>query len=310
MSFQKVVNSQPAPGLVGGFCSNSTHLHSVLAGPGQIVAGAGGVVIGTFAWLDSTMTKASNSGPGTPDGFVGREGNFALITGFLQETGSTIQSGMDMTLYNGGDFWVVNSGTGEVTPRMKAYANNGTGLITFGATGTPPGAVSGSTAAVTAGTGSATGTIVDATMTLTGTVTGAFVVGGLVSGTNVVSGTRIMSQVSGNGTSGTNVYLVSIPGQSVASTTISETHGILTVTVAGTGSFGLGQVVAGGTIAAGTYITSLGTGTGGTGTYFLSNNTTSSSGTVTSTGGIETKWYAASYAAAGELVKMTSVSAG
>lgn len=305
MPFQTQVNLQPAPAVNGDFASANPRI-SMLAGPGALVAGTGGCTIGTFGWVDTTQTYAYNKGSGAPDGFIGRQGNFALITQFLAEYGNVIPQGLEVTLYTGGDFWVLNSGANEVLVGMKAYANNGTGLVTFGATGSPPAAVSGATGAVTAGTGSATGTIVDNILTLTGAITGAFVVGGLISGTNVASGTRIMNQLSGNGTSGTNTYVVSIPGQSVASTTISETHGILTVTVAGTGNFGVGQIIAGGTIAAGTYITSLGTGTGGTGTYFLSNNTTSSSGTVTSTGGTETKWIAQSYAAPGELVKMTS----
>lgn len=44
----------------------------------------------------------------------------------------------------------------------------------------------------------------------------------------------------------------------------------MTVTVAGTGSFAVGQVITSAGVTPGTYITALGTGTGGTGTYTLS----------------------------------------
>jgi len=48
------------------------------------------------------------------------------------------------------------------------------------------------------------------------------------------------------------------------------------------------------------------TGLGGTGTYLTSTSVASSSGTVFVYSGTETKWYAMSAGAAGELVKITS----
>jgi hypothetical protein len=302
MPFQQTVNIQPAPAVVGDFASANPRT-SVLAGPGQLVAGPAGLIVGRFAWVDSTYTLANNNGTGLPAGFVGRQGNTAMITIFLAETSMIVPSGIFCTLYNEGEFWVVNSGANEVLPNQKAYAQYGTGLVTFGATGTPP-ATSSVTGAVTAGTGSATASISGNLMTIPGAVTGSMNVGGILSGTNVVTGTTITSQVSGTA-NGTGIYTVSIP-QTVASTTISETHGILTVTVAGANPLVVGDVLSGGTIAAGTTITAFGTGAGGLGTYILSNNTTSSSGTVAATSGIETKWLSGSFAAAGELVKMTS----
>lgn len=48
---------------------------------------------------------------------------------------------------------------------------------------------------------------------------------------------------------------------------IAVTTGVMTVTVAGTGNLAVGMVITGTGVPAGTFITSLGTGTGGTGTY-------------------------------------------
>jgi len=48
--FQTVVNTQPAPGIEGDFCNKNPRF-SVDAGPGGLVAGDKGVVVGRFAWL-------------------------------------------------------------------------------------------------------------------------------------------------------------------------------------------------------------------------------------------------------------------
>jgi len=135
---------------------------------------------------------------------------------------------------------------------------------------------------------------------------GTVVPGGTISGTGITTGTQIASQLSGT-VGGVGTYALSISQQqNIASETISGTYGTMTVTAVGSGTLAVGQTVSGGTIAANTSITALGTGTGGTGTYILNTNTASSSGTVTSNGNVETKWYAASAARPGGLVKITS----
>ena len=53
------------------------------------------------------------------------------------------------------------------------------------------------------------------------------------------------------------------------------------------------------------YITGLGTGTGGVGTYYVNTSETAASATITATSAIETKWIAMSNAAPGELVKIS-----
>lgn len=315
MPFQTQVNIQPAPAVAGDFASSNPRA-SVLAGPGEFVAGVGGVVVGRFAWAGSigsgTYSRTvSNFGAGAPTGFLAREQQ-GLITVFLQEASMVIPQGLPVTLYNEGDFWVVNSGAAEAYPGLKAYANNGTGLATFGVTATPPAGFS-YTASIAAGAGSATtSTITDNIFTIGTLASGNFWPGSTLSGSGVVTGTVILSQLTGTaGGSAGATYMVSIPGQAVTSTTITGAHGIMTVTAATTGSIAVGDtIVAGGggnsATVAGTYVSALGTGTGGLGTYIVSNNTVVTSGTIAGNAATETKWYSASFGASGELIKMTS----
>jgi hypothetical protein len=305
--FQSQVNLDLGKAVEGDFCSADPRA-SVLAGPGQIVAGPNGCVVGRFAWLDATYTLASNTGSGAPAGFVGREMQ-ALITTFLAATSMTIPRGLMVTLYREGDFWVRNSGTNQVVPNMKAYANLATGLVTFAATGTIPQDAS-VTGSIAAGAGSVTGSIADNLMTVTAVGSGTIQIGGTITCSGVATGTVVTSQVSGT-PNGVGVYTVTPPGQTVASTTLTESHGVLTVTAVGSGTIHVGDtIVAGGgggsNSVAGTTVTGLGTGSGGTGTYIVNNNTVVTSGTLVFNAGIETKWLSASFGAAGELIKMTS----
>jgi hypothetical protein len=304
MPFQTQVNILPAPAVAGDFASADPRA-SVLAGPGALVAGPNGLIIARFAWLDATYTLASNTGSGLPAGFVGRQGNTnAIITAFLAETTMTIPRGMGVTLYREGDFWAVNSDTDEVLPNQKVYAQYGTGLCTFAATGTPPSGAS-VTGSIAAGAGSLTGSIADNVMTITVVGSGSVQVGGTITGTGVAAGTTVVSQLTGT-PNGIGTYQVSVPGQTVASTALTEAHGVLTVTAVGSGAIVLGQTLTGTGITTPTFVTAFGTGTGGTGTYIVNNNTVVASTTLTAAGGIETKWVSASFAAPGELVKITT----
>ena len=155
--FQTQVNLQPAPAVAGDFASANPRWN-VLAGPGGLVAGALGVSVGRFAWVDPANGQTVNNfGTGAPSGFVHREQQ-ALITTYLAESSMLVRQGFDVTLMNGGDFWVKNDGANAVTVGMKAYANYLTGKVSFGATGSPPQAAS-VTASIAAGAGSVTGSI-------------------------------------------------------------------------------------------------------------------------------------------------------
>ncbi|WP_199085958.1 hypothetical protein [Bosea sp. ASV33] len=306
--FQTSVAVQPAPAVLGDFCDTNPRV-SVDAGPRGLVAGSSGVLVGRFAWLskalldgDNAPAAVNNFGSGPVAGLVHREQQ-GLITTYLAQAGMQVPAGFPITVMSAGGIWVKNDGAAAVQPEMKAYANFADGKVTFAA---PGAATSASvTGAIAASTGSFTGSISDNILTITAVGSGTAVAGGLLSGTNVATGTRIVSQLSGTA-GGIGTYVVSIPSQTVASTTISETYGTLTVSAVSSGTVGVGAVVSGSGVTAGTTVTALGTGTGGTGTYIVDTTQTAASTTVAATMNIETRWIAKSAALAGELVKVTT----
>lgn len=131
MAFQTAINDDFAPGIAGDFASADPWA-SVLAGPGAFVAGASGLTPGLFAWLDANRVAASNTGTGSPAGFVKRNKE-GLITAYLGEAGNLIQPGQPITLYNVGAFWAVT--TTVATVGQKVFAVLATGAIATGAAG-------------------------------------------------------------------------------------------------------------------------------------------------------------------------------
>lgn len=311
---QKSVGVQPAPAVAGDFATANPR-YSALAGAGALVAGVGGLTIGLFAWTNYTVTDsdgapgaANNFGTGPVAGFVGRSQQ-GLITQYLQESGMLIPAGFQCTLFSAGDFWVVNSGSTQALPGQKAYASFANGTASFAATGSPSGATS-SAGSIAAATSSVTGSIAGNLLTVTAVGSGTVYPGTTISGTGVASGTKILSQVtpliSGETAGGVGRYLVSIPEQTVASTTISGTYGIFTAGGTIVGSFGVGNTLTGTGITAPTTITQQLTGAaGGAGTYAVDVNTVVSSTAITSATNIETVWYCRSSGLPGELVKIT-----
>jgi len=312
MPFQTQVGVQPAPAVAGDFASTNPRW-TVLAGAGGLVAGPNGLYVGRFAWTtppldpDNSPSFANNYGAGPVAGFVHREQQ-ALFTQYLQETSMLVPAGFPVTLFSGGDFWVVNSGSAEATIGMKAYANFATGLVTFAATGNPTQSAS-ATGVIAAETFSVTGSISGNLLTVTAVGSGTVVPGATISGSGIASGTMIVSQASGTA-GGIGTYYVNIPEQNVASTTVSGTYGQLTVSGTVTGAYVVGGVLSGTGVVAGTTISALGTGTGGDGTYIVNNNTAVSSTTITQVGNVETKWIAMSAGAAGELIKISQQALG
>ena len=309
--FQTSVNTVQAPAVEGDFASANPRF-TVDAGQSALVAGAAGVVIGRFGWWSATQVDndgapaiVNSFGSGTPTGFVHREQQ-GLITTYLTESGMTIPAGFMVTLSNGGDFWAKNNGAAAAQVGMKAYANNGTGAISFAATGAPSSAsVTGSIAAVT--NPSFTGSISGNVLTVTAVGVGAVVNGMTLAGTGgggVATGTKVVSQLSGT-TGGVGTYAVSIPEQTVTSTTITGSYGLLTVSAVGSGTIGVGGLVAGTGVTGTPIVTGLGTGTGGTGTYVVDVSTAMSSSALTIGTTVETKWIAMSAGLAGELVKIS-----
>lgn len=305
---QTQVYYQPAPAVEGDFADANPRA-AVDAGQFGLVAGAAGVRIGYFAWLSDSQIDADNApaivnsfGSGPVAGFVHREQQ-GLITTYLADSGMMIPQGLPLSVMSAGAFWAVNNGTTQALPGQKAYADLATGKVIFADTGSA--ATASFTGAIAAETFSVTGSIAGNVLTVTAVGSGTVVPGGAISGTNVASGSRIVSQLSGT-TGGIGTYAVSIPEQTVASTTISGTYGELTVSAISTGTIEVGGVVGGSGVTAGTVITALGTGTGGTGTYIVNDTQTVASEALTSTTNVETKWVAMSSGAAGELVKISS----
>ncbi|RVT95244.1 hypothetical protein EOD42_16800 [Rhodovarius crocodyli] len=299
MPFQTQVNLTQAPAVEGDFASANPRF-TYNAGEGQIVAGPLGVTVGRFVWVDPSGTTATNYGSGPVAGFIHREQQ-GLITTFLAESSMLIRPGMPVTVMTGGDFWA-RSATGGIIGQ-KVYANYATGVITTGATGSPPsGAVT--TASIAAGSASVTASITDNVMTVTAVGSGTLVPGAILSGTGVVTGTTVVRQLTGT-TGGVGTYQVSI-FQTVASTTVSASYGTMTVTAVASGALAVGDVLSGTNVTANTIVTGFGTGTGGTGTYYVNLTQTAASATVNATGAVETKWIVASNSLPGELLKISS----
>jgi hypothetical protein len=198
-----------------------------------------------------------------------------------------------------------NDSSTEALPGQKIFASQTTGQASqLAAAGTQPSGGASVTGSIAASTASVTGSIANDILTVTVVGSGAIVVGGTLSGSGVATGTMVTAQLTGT-PGGIGTYLVSIPEQTVASTTISETYGTLTVSAVGSGALSVGDVISGSGVTAGTYITALGTGAGGTGTYIVTPNTVVSSTTITANATVETDWYVGSFAAPGELMKLT-----
>jgi hypothetical protein len=310
--FQQLAYNAPVVAFPGDFASANTWF-SYDAGPGGLVAGALGVTIGRFAWTappvdgDGTPAIVNSFGAGIVAGFIHREQQGLNVT-YLSAAGNLIQPGFGVTVMTGGDYWVQNDGATQALVGQKVYADLSTGKASAAATGSPLQSAS-VTAAVAASTGSFTGTILNDLLTITAVGSGVAVPGGTLSGTGVKTGTKITRQVtpliSGETLGGIGRYNVSIPNQSVASTTISETYGTMTVSAVGSGAIGVGGVLTGSGVVAGTTVTAFGTGVGGTGTYIVDNNTVVGSTTITAVGNVETKWYVTSNALPGGMMKMS-----
>ena len=326
--FQTKVTTQPALGVAGDFAS-ANPVFSYDAGPGGLVSGASGLTVGRFAWVapypldaDNAPQVANNNGAGPVAGFVGRRQGKALITAFLGSSTMLIPAGFGVDLLTGGDFLAQNDGTAQALIGQKAYADVGTGKVTFAATASATAGATSTSASIAAATASVTGSISGNVLTVTAIGSGKLVVGALIAGSAgsaggsaVVTGTHITSQLTGGTSGSVGTYTVDIGEQNVTSTTITETYGTLTVGGSLTGTFAVGQGIAGTdgtttTAAATTWITALGTGVGGSGTYIVNKTQTLNATTVTAYGNVETKWIAMSSGAPGELVKISDHALG
>lgn len=297
MGFPRQVNVQGAPAVLGDFCDSNPR-STVNAGQGAFVAGPNGLMVGRFAWADPTNTMLNNYGPGAPTGFIHRDQQ-GLITAFLGDDSLLIQAGYQATAFNAGGFWVLNAGSSTSAIEQTAYVQNSTGAVQFGSNWT------GASATATIAEDVVTGSISGTTLTVSAVTSGQVNVNETFTGSGVAAGTFIVSQLTGT-PGGVGTYQVN-NAQTVASETLTGSYSLMTVTAVASGSLGLGDVLSGAGVTAGTYIVALGTGAGAAGTYVVSNSqTVGTAETITVAAGTATKWVAASIGAPGELVKMTT----
>lgn len=191
MPFQSVVNTDPAPAIEGDFASANPR-RSLLAGPSQFVAGPGGLTVGRFAWANTVTNYANNfNNGGLLMGFVHRN-QPVVITAWLGEAVMTVTQGLEVTLFDGGDYWARFAA--GATIGQKVYANTATGVVTAAATGAP------TTATVTAN-------FTSGSPTMTVTAGSGLLIGQPVTGTGIPAGTYISAF--GTGTGGTGTYTLS-----------------------------------------------------------------------------------------------------
>jgi len=312
--FQTQINEYQAPGVPGSFASTNPYT-VVLAGQFGIVAGSAGVRVGAFAWVynpddtNGAPAIASNLGNGTAPAGIAIRAQQGIITAYLSNASQVIRQGFPVTLIDNGDLWVTNTGSTQAITGMKAYANFADGNITFAAAASATTGGNASNANISAGSGNFTGYITDDVLTVTALGTGNVTVGSLLSGGNIATGTTVVTQLTGNvGNIGT--YAVNIPEQNTASTVVSGTWGILNINTLTSGSFGIGDIITGNGTLTNTFITALGTGTGGTGSYIVNLTQTVANSTLIAQSNYETKWYARSSGLTGEAVKISSWTQG
>jgi hypothetical protein len=322
MQFQTQVNLYPAPGLPGTQAS-ANPVATVDAGDGALVAGTNGVTVANFGWISGTTNLGGGTvlnvcpttasvAPFAPDGLVLNQ-HEALITDWLGQSSLVIPQGVGCTLAERGDFWSV-SNYGPAVRGQKVFANLFNGAALVAAAGSFPVTNIGANASFTA-------TITAGVMNVSAVTSGTLAAGQLVQGTNVPANTYIATL--GTGTGGTGTYnltqttltlaseaLTSVTPAGIGGASViasaSDASATLTVASVNYGTVNVGMPVSGTSIPAGAYIASLGTGTGGDGTYVLSANTTGTitSATVTLSAWIETPWYALSDGNPGDLIKI------
>ncbi len=309
--FQNQVNTLLAPAVAGDWADMNTNKISYPAGPGGLVAGTSGVNVALWGWTsyqyedpDNAPTIVNNFGAGAPSGMIMREQQ-GLNTTYLLAASQLIPTGFPVTLFTGGTMWVVNNGTTQAVIGNKCYANLANGNSSFA-----PAATAGSasiTGSIAVATASVTGSLLGNVLTVTAVGSGTIIAGaqlfGTVGGSGVSAGTQIVTQLSGT-IGGVGTYAVSIPEQQVSSGTLSLTYGTLTVATVVSGTVVVGGALTGTGVTAGTIVTALGTGTGGTGTYFVNFTQTAALESMTVGTTVETAFYAVSMGQVGEIIKI------
>ena len=132
MGFQTQVQAQQAPAVAGDFASANPRA-AVVSPEGGFVAGAAGVTVGRFAWIQADGVTVLNTGTGKPDGFIHREQQ-AFITTYLAEASNVVPVGQPVTLMRTGDYFATATGNSAVHGE-KAFAKLADGTVEFDAAG-------------------------------------------------------------------------------------------------------------------------------------------------------------------------------
>lgn len=294
--FQVLVNNQPAPGVAGDLYGANPRA-VVLAGPGNLVAPVGGLIVGNFAWADLTSGVVSQSYDTNGQiGFLKRSDQAIIVT-YLGISTFVLNAGFMVTLFSQGDFWGLFAG--GATPGQNVYADPRTGALVAGST-TP------NVASVTGSVGASFTGVVATNVLTASAVTGYLSPGDLVSGAGVVS-VVLGAQLTGTpGGAGTYTFVHA----DVSSEAMTSVSTVLDVTAVGSGILGAGDVVVGPTgspqITSQISSTESDSHLGGKGLYQLSGAAISfASGTIT-VAAIPTLWKVKSTASAGDVAKIST----
>jgi len=322
--FQTTMYTQPARGIEGDWASANPRF-TQLSGQAPIFAGANGVTVGRFAWLNGSIVSNSKA-MGGRIGFVHRDQPALIVpTGYsnwLPQSTMVVPPGLEVVLYDSCDVWCAFAA--GATPGQKVYASYADGTAVAAATGSPA-SITASSFSVAADSPamSMTGYIRGRLLTITAATQGHVYPGTTIAGSGgsngvaVITGTQVVQQVtpllSGETQGGVGRYLLNYDyGVSeVQSSTITGVCGICTITTTSATTWGPGLTCtasdAAFTITADASDGYGLTGAGGAGTYAcygsdMSGNTS----TLTGATDVETNWYVDTYAASGELAKIST----
>lgn len=246
--FQSVIRDNQAPGVKGDFASTNP-FSSVLAGPGALVAPAGGLLVGNFFWVGPNGETSQSFVAGWQVAFLGRNEQ-ALITEFLGEATMLVPEGFMIVGFNEGDFWAQFEAGGVVGNNVYADPNNGAPL----AGATAPTLGTGTASAGFSGTATLNGTTtLNVTAVTHGIVSDGDLVADSTTAGNIPAGTTIVQQLTGIA-GGVGTYQMSAIGVAAVGDTVVTTSQFMLVTAVANGSFNEGDVFTGTAVAAGTAV--------------------------------------------------------
>ena len=134
MPFPNSVHYNWPAGFPGAWASDNPRRH-VVPGPNGFRAGAGGVTVAAFAWVQADGVSVLNTGTGAPGGLVCRAQQ-GVLTQYVQDAGMTVPEGFGVALAAGGDVFVLASTAASTGQAVYAATTDGT--LQTGVAGTPP----------------------------------------------------------------------------------------------------------------------------------------------------------------------------